>query len=72
MVVPSVKNSTQSTSTDDGSAFIMFGIPTIIILLLSIFVIVITIYKYYNSKHHVLPHFELEQVTRSTPLPDSG
>jgi hypothetical protein len=66
MVIPSMKNSTQTTSINDGSAIVMFGIPTIIILLLSIFVIVITIYRYYNSKRHVLPRFEIAEVTTAT------
>jgi len=66
MVVPSITNSTQTTSNND-DAVIMFGIPGTIILVSSIIVIAIMIYRYHNSKHHVLPRFEPASVTTATP-----
>ena len=71
MVVPLISpmantnNSTTFATADQGDPLIMFGIPSIIILLLSILVIVTIIYKSYNSKRHVLPRFEPVMVRTS-------
>jgi len=60
-----ITNSTTFATADQGDPLIMFGIPSIIILLISILVIVTTIYRYYNSKRHVLPRFEPVMVRTS-------
>ena len=78
MVLPLVSpmvntnNSTTFATADQRDLLIMFGIPTIIILLLSILVIVTTIYKYYNSKRHVLPRFEPVMVRTSLHAEGGG
>jgi hypothetical protein len=50
----------------------MFGIPGVLILIITIPVILTLIYRYYNTKRPLLPEFnESVHVTRSTPQQDS-
>jgi hypothetical protein len=69
MVLPSLSpmaNRTRFTTVENGDPFIMFGIPSIIIILIGIPVILILLYRHYNKKHHILPHFE-PVVVRTSP-----
>lgn len=80
MVLPSasfrpIANTTNTTNinvVDNNSPIIMFGIPVVIILIITIPVILTLIYRYYAAKRPLLPQFnESAHVTRSTPQQDS-
>jgi len=45
----------------------MFGIPGIIIITTGIPTILILLYRHYNAKRHILPHFEPVIVRTSLP-----
>jgi len=68
--VPPVMNTTD-THQVNADPLIMFGIPGIIIGVSSAGVLLVMMYRYYNSKRHVLPRFEPVMVRTSTPPQDS-
>jgi hypothetical protein len=75
MVLPSISptaNRTEFTTIENGDPFIMFGIPSIIIILIGVPAILIVLYRHYNKKHYILPRFEPVIVRRSLHAEGDG
>ena len=66
-LVPSANTTSSETVNLTESFLMMFGIPGIIIVILTVLVILLNIYRYNLAKRPVLPRFEPVMVTRSTP-----
>ena len=71
-LAPSTNMTNSNTVNSTESTLIIFGVPCIIIVILTSFVVLLNIYRYYYvEKRPVLPRFEPVMITRLTPPQDS-
>jgi hypothetical protein len=59
-----------TNNNDDYGAWVIFGIPAVIIIINSIIALALCICRHYTYKPPVLPQFEPILIRRSNPPPD--